>query len=517
MPLAEATLAKATDFAGNLEAVLNLGIKLATALAAAHEKGVIHRDVKPDNVLLFGAERRPVLADFGICFLVTEDGSRLTGNEAGTVGPANYVAPELLGGKAETADIDARADVYSLGKTLYYALSGGEDLPREYHTQNRFDLRKKFDDPRLQHFYGLLQRMVVEDPTRRFPTMGACGESFTRALANIKKYVPYTEGMYGGILTPVERSEQFTRLLSVANGLPRRDGVRAAITESRRVVDALVAELAVPGAKPTARDEMTRVAAEAAEGLMAVGLPLMAAGEPEGFERWLDDIVAPLLPDGTGGASAASNVKRAACVLAFYGVAAAAWSRERLAFLGTMLKKYDKHASAFIHLRVLDGSSIASWEWITRTVKGSNVLRRAEPELERDLDEGLVLVAGLGALVSLLDTSPEGLTAAVPEQGDLSVVFFPAFAPQACQWVESLPALFTHTPAVERAVAHELFGLTAEGLRENCRRITPKLARILGWTASQLGRATTWIEEIPRGGAWSRWCGGEGEPRLLRG
>lgn len=147
MPLAETTLRHATDFGGNLEAVLNLGITLANALAIAHQRNVIHRDVKPDNVLLFGPERRPVLADFGICFLVTEEGERLTGSEANTVGPANYVAPELLGGRADSAAIDPRSDIYSLGKTLYYALAGGEDLPREYQAQARYDLRKKYDDP----------------------------------------------------------------------------------------------------------------------------------------------------------------------------------------------------------------------------------------------------------------------------------------------------------------------------------------------------------------------------------
>ena len=210
-------------------------------------------------------------------------------------------------------------------------------------------------------------------------------------------------------------------------------------------------------------------------------------------------------------------MKRAACVLAFHGVAVAAWSRERLTFLGMMLRKYDKYSSTFIHLRIFDGSGTASWEWVTRTLKGSIVLKRAEPETEAVLDDVLVLVGGLVALVSLLDTSPEDLARAVPEEGDLNIAFFPAFAPQACQWVESLPALFMHTPALERAAAKELFGRTADDLRGDCKRITPQLARILRWTASQLNRATTWIGEIPRGGSWSKWCGGEVEARFLRG
>ena len=508
MPLADTTLSKATDFAGNLEAVLNLGIKLATALGVAHQRGVIHRDVKPDNVLLFGPERRPVLADFGICFLETDEGQRLTGSEANTVGPANYVAPELLGGKADSAAIDPRVDVYSLGKTLYYALAGGEDLPREYYTQDRYDLRRRFDDPRMAHFYGLLERMVVEDPARRFPTMHACADALTRALTNIKKSVPYATGMYGGVLTPVERAEQLTRLLGVASGLPRKDGIREAIADSRKEAENL-AELGAPGGRPAGRDALVRLATEAAESFMAVGLPLVAAGDSEGFERWLDEVVAPLMPDGTGGMSDASNVRRAASVLAFHGVAVAAWQLERFAFLAAMLKKYDEHESAFIHLRIFNGEATASWQWIGEALKGSAVLRRARPALETDLDAALVNVAGLGALLSLLNTKPEVLAAAVPERGDLNIVLFPAFMPQACGWLESLPALFMRTPALERAVAEEVFGTTGASLRTSCKTLTPKLRRILAWTASQLGRASSWIGEIPHGGAWSKWSGAE--------
>ncbi len=516
MPLAETTLRHATDFGGNLEAVLNLGIALATALAIAHQRGVIHRDVKPDNVLLFGPERRPVLADFGICFLVTEEGDRLTGTEANTVGPANYVAPELLGGKAETAVIDPRVDVYSLGKTLYFALSGGDDLPREYQTQERYDLRRRFDDPRMAHFYGLLERMVVEDTDRRFPTMQGCTEQLARALANIKRSVPYTAGMYGGAVTPVERSEQLARFLAGASGLPRRDGIREAIADARKVVERLVAELAPRGGRPAAKEVLAHVASEAAESLMAVGLPLVTGGDSEGLERWLDEIVAPLLPDRTGGMSEASNTSRAVSVLAFYGVAVAAWKMERLGFLAAMLKKYDEHESAFIHLRIFDGSAAASWAWVGEELKGSIVLRRARPELATDLDTELVNVAGLGALVSLVNTKPEVLAAAVPDRGELGIVLFPAFMPQASDWVESLPALFLRTPVLERAVAQELFGTTPAGLRETCKHLTPKLRRILAWVAMQLSRASSWIGEIPHGGAWMRWSGADVPSPLAR-
>jgi len=58
MPLADSTLARSKHLKGNLEGVLIIGVQLADALAAAHGKNVVHRDVKPSNVLIFGDEQR---------------------------------------------------------------------------------------------------------------------------------------------------------------------------------------------------------------------------------------------------------------------------------------------------------------------------------------------------------------------------------------------------------------------------------------------------------------------------
>ncbi len=99
-----------------IEQTLDIVIKLADALAYAHNLGMIHRDIKPANVLLATLDR-PVLGDFGIARLINESGLTVSGMLIGT--PA-YMSPEQ--GRGERSD--ARSDIYSLGIVLYEMLTG---------------------------------------------------------------------------------------------------------------------------------------------------------------------------------------------------------------------------------------------------------------------------------------------------------------------------------------------------------------------------------------------------------
>src|SRR5881628_2109995 len=90
---------------------------VAWALAHAHERGVVHRDVKPDNILLDSATGRAVVSDFGIARVGAGGGT--TGPRE-VVGTAEYMSPEQASGLG----VDARSDLYSLGVVGYYALSG---------------------------------------------------------------------------------------------------------------------------------------------------------------------------------------------------------------------------------------------------------------------------------------------------------------------------------------------------------------------------------------------------------
>ncbi|MFC5730175.1 MULTISPECIES: serine/threonine-protein kinase [Nocardioides] len=106
----------------SLEEVASIGSKVADALAHVHAHGVVHRDVKPGNVLL-GRGGQVKLADFGIARLLG-DSARHT-RTGHTIGTAAYLAPEQVSGQ----DVSGSADVYSLGLVLLEAVTGRIEYP----------------------------------------------------------------------------------------------------------------------------------------------------------------------------------------------------------------------------------------------------------------------------------------------------------------------------------------------------------------------------------------------------
>src|SRR5687767_12594374 len=104
-----------------VDEVRRISREVADALAYAHERGVVHRDIKPDNILLDAATGRTMVTDFGIARAASEgDGGRLTATGM-AIGTPAYMSPEQAAGDRE---IDGRSDLYSLGVVAYQMLCG---------------------------------------------------------------------------------------------------------------------------------------------------------------------------------------------------------------------------------------------------------------------------------------------------------------------------------------------------------------------------------------------------------
>jgi len=160
--------------------VAPLVIPVAQALAYAHSQGIVHRDVKPANILLARPDW-PLLADFGLAKLLrTQRGITQPGTSLGT--PA-YLAPEQALGEA----VDHRGDIYSVGVVLYELLTG--EVPLHSDSPMETMMRRLRDDPtppsQLNPQVGpemetVIMRALDRDPDARYATMQALVDDLCR-------------------------------------------------------------------------------------------------------------------------------------------------------------------------------------------------------------------------------------------------------------------------------------------------------------------------------------------------
>lgn len=148
-----------------------VGTSLAEALEYAHRRGIIHRDVKPANVLL-GGDGRPRLTDFGIAQAATESQLTRTGSVMGSV---HYLAPEVARGQPSTS----AADVYALGVVLYELATGrtpfsgtNEMAVALAHVEQPPPPPRTVNPNLSPQLEGVILRALSKDPSRRFGSAG---------------------------------------------------------------------------------------------------------------------------------------------------------------------------------------------------------------------------------------------------------------------------------------------------------------------------------------------------------
>ena len=171
------TLKELMDRCGKLSAeeVATLGAQISDALGAAHRRGVIHRDIKPQNVLLTERGEAKV-ADFGIARAVSPMSESRTSLVLGT---ASYMSPE----QAEGETLGPRSDLYSLGVVLYEMLTGG--LPFEAETPVAMALKQVSETPRSpaevepsvpEGMDELVMRLLAKQPDARYQSADELAE-----------------------------------------------------------------------------------------------------------------------------------------------------------------------------------------------------------------------------------------------------------------------------------------------------------------------------------------------------
>jgi len=198
----------------DVRTALEIGLEIARGLSFAHERGLVHRDVKPQNVLLNGDGGAKV-TDFGIArSLDVERGVTQPGTVLGT---SNYIAPEQASGQP----VNAQTDVYSLGIVLYEMITGELPFPgdnfvavamKQVQEPSPSVLDARGDVP--LRIAEMIDRALEKDPEQRFPTMEAFAAEIEANLAELDRG---QDGAVTMVVPAAQRLKQTKRRKSVSH------------------------------------------------------------------------------------------------------------------------------------------------------------------------------------------------------------------------------------------------------------------------------------------------------------
>ena len=246
----------------------------AVGLQHAHEHGLIHRDVKPSNLILSTAGTVKLL-DLGLARLHeslhangggagSKDELTATGQIMGTV---DYMAPEQA---TDTHNVDIRADIYSLGCTLYKLLAGRAPFTDSEHSSPYLKMKAHAESPVppiaderpdvSPELSAVLERLLAKDPADRYATPGEVAQAL----------MPFTVGNDLAALLERARKEESTSTTPDATRRATNSPISSALTDTRESLEGELKETQ-PATEPPRRRFLTRTTAAAAALLILLG------------------------------------------------------------------------------------------------------------------------------------------------------------------------------------------------------------------------------------------------------
>src|SRR6266545_957011 len=231
-PLSSVLAARGTLPPAEIRQIL---VQVARALAYAHKSGIVHRDIKPDNIM-FDEHGLAVVTDFGIAKAAS--GGKLTGTGM-SIGTPHYMSPE----QARAQPLDGRSDIYSLGVVAYQSLTGYVPFDGE----DSFSIGYKhimeqvpappLETPDQRTLFELIRKMMAKLPADRFQTADELVQALEAggtaaaglATAPLRGAGLATARLAGALTTPLPRTAAGARLGAAAAREPKHRSVAAGI------------------------------------------------------------------------------------------------------------------------------------------------------------------------------------------------------------------------------------------------------------------------------------------------
>jgi hypothetical protein len=313
--------------------------------------------------------------------------------------------------------------------------------------------------------------------------------------------------------TPTRRYMALLAQLAKPSQPSRTDAIQDALRESFESAAPLIADVDNQVNIRSSPDGQTipagmAVAAAVSEEFLSVGLAAVKHDDLRLCTEWLDALMLQTQTSTDVRTDREHWIVAPAAMLAAYGAGALAWYRRRFHAVRAVVDASLEMRTAWIHQRVLGDKASRVVPWTVETLSSSQVIRQADSVVVSQLEDCIFTVAGLVALRELVDMPDAELQQRLRGgPHDLPTDAWPGLYFPTAQWTSNLAGLFRSNSNIEHEVSHAVFRMAPNTFRDECRRVTPALARSIHRVAHGERRNVHWALGSV-GAGWKEWCGG---------